>query len=773
MYPLCQKVSTYLLQEAIDFNDMLFVKSAGHHLPLLCCTICRTAIVLYLGIDDYRQDIGTTGSKCTPSSSFLKIKQVKNIALHTLLLKLYSDLIDLLVCIYSLEVQKGQEISIKTVHDVPPMPETIAVSKLYHSAEAISWEFPQQSSHQCDQSSTSSCGDGFFCDERPSVKRELVNIWNSKLQSQGECTCTRDREICTNKNSKLLRFWDKMEGLPEITNSAGTENLNNQYTVLSVTSSVLHFVGDSMVPDTIDKTFPEGAKVLQQVDKKFIPIVVSTAPDITDQKKRFVIPISFLSEPLFQDLLSQSEDEFGFEHPMGGVTIPCSEDLFIDLTSRLRKISCGDKLVLSSISDISLLELLPNLMGGLIDIVRVLHSPKESLLRISLAHRSASFKIVDNESEDDLLLSSGFGIHLSSLNKLNASVDPEMVQQLEDSAFLSLAKMKSSSGTENHKNLDTILNVTSGVLHFVGDSLVPDTIDKNCPEGAKVLQHVDKKFIPSVASKAPDVTDQSYLSPQHSANFKVFKVFSAFEFLNTNSFSFLICTKIMAILRMIKKSSATRDIPKGHFAVYVGETQKKRFVIPISFLSEPLFQDLLNQAEDEFGFEHPMGETIAVSRLHHSAEDISWEIPQQSSHQCDQSFTPSCGDGNLLTSGIANCKLKGSAHVHAMGSEKKIENSALEQSPENLNNQYTVLSVTSGVLHFVGDSLVPDTIDKNFPEGAKVLQQVDKKFIPIVASTAPDITDQARACDTSVTLSSAGAHKFLFNTHQYELPFPI
>ncbi|WMV13175.1 hypothetical protein MTR67_006560 [Solanum verrucosum] len=174
----------------------------------------------------------------------------------------------------------------------------------------------------------------------------------------------------------------------------------------------------------------------------------------------------------------------------------------------------------------------------------------------------------------------------------------------------------------------------------------------------------------------------------------------------------------MAILRMIKKSSATRDIPKGHFTVYVGETQKKRFVIPISFLSEPLFQDLLNQAEDEFGFEHPMGETIAVSRLHHSAEDISWEIPQQSSHQCDQSFTPSCGDGYFC------------------------DESALEQSPENLNNQYTVLSVTSGVLHFVGDSLVPDTIDKNFPEGAKVLQQVDKKFIPIVASTAPDITDQ-------------------------------
>ncbi|XP_049405239.1 auxin-responsive protein SAUR21-like [Solanum stenotomum] len=63
----------------------------------------------------------------------------------------------------------------------------------------------------------------------------------------------------------------------------------------------------------------------------------------------------------------------------------------------------------------------------------------------------------------------------------------------------------------------------------------------------------------------------------------------------------------MAILRMIKKSSATRDIPKGHFAVYVGEMQKKRFVILISFLSEPLFQDLLSQSEEEFGFDHPMG----------------------------------------------------------------------------------------------------------------------------------------------------------------------
>ncbi|KAK6805361.1 hypothetical protein RDI58_003146 [Solanum bulbocastanum] len=51
-----------------------------------------------------------------------------------------------------------------------------------------------------------------------------------------------------------------MEGLPEITNSAGTENLNNQYTVLSVIPGVLHFVGDSLVPNTIDKNCPRVPK---------------------------------------------------------------------------------------------------------------------------------------------------------------------------------------------------------------------------------------------------------------------------------------------------------------------------------------------------------------------------------------------------------------------------------------------------------------------------------------------------------------------------------
>ncbi|KAM0012757.1 putative small auxin-up RNA [Helianthus debilis subsp. tardiflorus] len=52
------------------------------------------------------------------------------------------------------------------------------------------------------------------------------------------------------------------------------------------------------------------------------------------EKKRFVVPVWILSEPRFQQLLHQSEQEFGYNHPMGGITIPCSEDVFTDLASR-------------------------------------------------------------------------------------------------------------------------------------------------------------------------------------------------------------------------------------------------------------------------------------------------------------------------------------------------------------------------------------------------------------------------------------------------------
>ncbi|KAL8060260.1 hypothetical protein ABFX02_02G013100 [Erythranthe guttata] len=67
----------------------------------------------------------------------------------------------------------------------------------------------------------------------------------------------------------------------------------------------------------------------------------------------------------------------------------------------------------------------------------------------------------------------------------------------------------------------------------------------------------------------------------------------------------------MAIRQMLRRSLSNErrsvEVPKGHFVVYVGESEKKRFVIPLSYLNNPSFQELLCQAEEEFGFHHPMG----------------------------------------------------------------------------------------------------------------------------------------------------------------------
>ncbi|KAI3937735.1 hypothetical protein MKW92_000805 [Papaver armeniacum] len=55
------------------------------------------------------------------------------------------------------------------------------------------------------------------------------------------------------------------------------------------------------------------------------------------------------------------------------------------------------------------------------------------------------------------------------------------------------------------------------------------------------------------------------------------------------------------------RNQSSSVVPKGHCAVYVGETEKKRFIVPLSYLNHPSFQNLLSCAEEEFGFHHPMG----------------------------------------------------------------------------------------------------------------------------------------------------------------------
>ncbi|KAK6916665.1 Small auxin-up RNA [Dillenia turbinata] len=163
------------------------------------------------------------------------------------------------------------------------------------------------------------------------------------------------------------------------------------------------------------------------VPKGYIAVYVGDT-----HKSRFMIPMCYLKHPLFLDLLRQVEEEFGFSHPMGGLTIPCSEDTFVAITSRLTNTAQG-----------------------------------------------------------------------MSTKKLMAIHLPEIVVQT-----------------------------------------------------GRILQHKSHHLFTSHISSSV---------------------------------------------------ATTAHVPKGHIAVYVGETHKNRFVVSLSYLKQPLFLDLLRHAEEEFGFDHPMG----------------------------------------------------------------------------------------------------------------------------------------------------------------------
>ncbi|KAG6761616.1 hypothetical protein POTOM_034844 [Populus tomentosa] len=77
----------------------------------------------------------------------------------------------------------------------------------------------------------------------------------------------------------------------------------------------------------------KAASKSSDVPKGFLAVYVGET-----EKKRFVVPVSYLNQASFQDLLSKAEEEFGFDHPMGGLTIPCAEDTFLDVTSSLSRL---------------------------------------------------------------------------------------------------------------------------------------------------------------------------------------------------------------------------------------------------------------------------------------------------------------------------------------------------------------------------------------------------------------------------------------------------
>ncbi|GAB4847629.1 hypothetical protein Ancab_026690 [Ancistrocladus abbreviatus] len=70
---------------------------------------------------------------------------------------------------------------------------------------------------------------------------------------------------------------------------------------------------------------------------------------------------------------------------------------------------------------------------------------------------------------------------------------------------------------------------------------------------------------------------------------------------------------------------------------------------------------------------------------------------------------------------------------------------------KKVQDECTILDISSGILHLACDSLVPNSVDRNFLENCKVLLQVDKKFIPVVGGGTLAVIDQ-HAADERIRL---------------------
>ncbi|KAI3722909.1 hypothetical protein L2E82_34103 [Cichorium intybus] len=77
--------------------------------------------------------------------------------------------------------------------------------------------------------------------------------------------------------------------------------------------------------------------------------------------------------------------------------------------------------------------------------------------------------------------------------------------------------------------------------------------------------------------------------------------------------------------------------------------------------------------------------------------------------------------------------------------------SGIKKKADDVMYQDSILDISSGILHLSGDSLTPKSITKKCLQDSKVLQQVDKKFIPIVGGGILAIIDQ-HAADERIRL---------------------
>ncbi|KAL2522157.1 DNA mismatch repair protein MLH3 [Forsythia ovata] len=170
------------------------------------------------------------------------------------------------------------------------LPESSNLDYVPHCAETSNLRHSLISCDQYDPSSIRRSEVDFSFAKRQSLKRtpETIDIQDGKLQKKDQHTSACNMKYVECLTSKVIldssdsgRKWRN-----DSVNTAGrglSHNFKDQDNILDIFSGILHLAGDSLVPKSIDKSSLEDAKVLNQVDKKFIVVVAGRTLAVIDQ----------------------------------------------------------------------------------------------------------------------------------------------------------------------------------------------------------------------------------------------------------------------------------------------------------------------------------------------------------------------------------------------------------------------------------------------------------------------------------------------------------
>uniref|UniRef100_A0A0A0L1I8 MutL C-terminal dimerisation domain-containing protein n=1 Tax=Cucumis sativus TaxID=3659 RepID=A0A0A0L1I8_CUCSA len=103
-------------------------------------------------------------------------------------------------------------------------------------------------------------------------------------QSQYDVKVTESAiELCSKETQESSDLWIKWKNCCPTTRNEDSHAFDDEVSILDISSGFLSLASNSLVPDSIDKNFLEDAKVLLQLDKKFIPVVSGGILAVIDQ----------------------------------------------------------------------------------------------------------------------------------------------------------------------------------------------------------------------------------------------------------------------------------------------------------------------------------------------------------------------------------------------------------------------------------------------------------------------------------------------------------